>query len=1525
MKRRLNLAVAFFMLVYCVFGNGIILKNTVKAEGVPEIEISVPEQLHVGKSYDIQIKAANVTNLYGYSIDFVYNPKLVQLSGITGGNIFSTVEAREQELTKSYDNEFGSLAYCKILTGAEPGIDANGNLVTLHFTAVGEGPFNFSMSQNPTEQLTLEENTIRVLLTDKDGKHINFNSSNIVRDITFDTVPPQVTATVPMSGTSGVSVNPEMTLNYDEEVKVGDNFDNITLLDLNDKPVLVSAEIEANTLKLKPDSKLLYNSNYTLLVPAGAVKDQFNNGTVLDSIIAFITEKAPEDINKDGLINIFDVALVARAYGMKSTEEGWNQALDVTGDGIINLFDLIAIAREFKTEQAIRIQSVNNVDVTVPQDSLFTFPTEVAANMSDGTTRNVAVTWSSSRLDTTKTGKYIFEGTVRHYASKVRLVVNVVSSAAGNTNSNLMHDGLFQQHGDWVYYSDSADSRRLFKRKVDGSNRTLVSNDLYVTQINIVGDYIYYVSDFALIRIKTDGTERTVLNGSGTYMVNISGDWIYWLSNWNDGIYKMRLDGTERTAVISTYGLYSMSVHDDWIYSFTGGNIIKIKTDGTSITHLDVNDARFMVVEGDWIYYLSHWNNLYRIKTDGTSHSQICSDWIESINVSGDWVYYSNLNDGHSLYKIRTDGTDKTKLANKPVIAFINVTGDWVYYRNYDYSTGQETYYRVRTNGTDNQLVSRISHIDTVYRNVSQGQILSLPKTVIATMDDGSTAKVNISWDSHSIDTNAMGTYTVEGSVIGYSSKVILQITVVSADIVSFADPNLEAVMRSVIGKYNGNIYITEVESISTLHAEGLGLYDLTGIEYLRNLEYLYLSSNEITDLTPLSNLIKLKTLHLHGNRVSDLSPLSALINLETLDLVVNQIRELDSLANLTKLQQLYLFKNYISDIRPLSSLVELKVLLLQDNQITDISALSNLTNLHTLVLVGNQIRDISPLANLTNLESLYLNGNKISDLPPLEGLTSLSNLGLSWNQINDISALSSLTSLKSLYLQYNQISDVSPLASLVNLKSLYLYGNPITDYSPLAAIYPNLSPWERDFWLESPASDLKIVRVDNLSIDIYKGDNFEFPRHVLATYSDGTSAYIPVTWNSYEINNNVPGVYSFEGTVNGYSNKVLLEVAIIENNEVAFADSQLEASIRQQLGKMEGTLYQSDVDNIYYLYMWTSAGTLDLSGIENLRNLADLYIYGYELNDFSPLYSLKNLQILSLWHNNISDVTPFANMTNLFGLGLCGNQIDDISGLANLTNLSWLELINNKIADITPLSNLTNLAHLNLGMNSVSDLRPLSSMKSLQSLDLYLNNITDISILSELRNLYYINAANNQISNISGLEKLTRLDQLYLSQNQISDISNLHVLKELQYLTLASNRITDVSTIDKLTQLVSLDLSNNQLSNESSIGTLMNLRYLSLGNTGIKDISFLSALASLHHLSLSYNEISDIKALSGLTGLVSLDIRYTSISDVSPLSGLRNLEHLYLQGAPIDDYRPLSTIYNQLCGRDFELDIIAP
>jgi len=168
--------------------------------------------------------------------------------------------------------------------------------------------------------------------------------------------------------------------------------------------------------------------------------------------------------------------------------------------------------------------------------------------------------------------------------------------------------------------------------------------------------------------------------------------------------------------------------------------------------------------------------------------------------------------------------------------------------------------------------------------------------------------------------------------------------------IVTFADPMLEAMIRSTMGKTEGDITLAEAQAVTRMNLNN---------ELQRT----------ISEETPIKNL----------------SGLENFTSLETLDLSNHAVTDISPLAGLTKLTALSLAGNPVADVSPLAGLTDLRLLVLSGSQAQDYSALSNLVNLQVLMLDNSTITDLTPLLALTNLRQLYLAKTSVEDLSSLE------------------------------------------------------------------------------------------------------------------------------------------------------------------------------------------------------------------------------------------------------------------------------------------------------------------------------------------------------------------------------------------------------------------------------------------------------------------------------------------------------------------------------------------------------------
>lgn len=162
----------------------------------------------------------------------------------------------------------------------------------------------------------------------------------------------------------------------------------------------------------------------------------------------------------------------------------------------------------------------------------------------------------------------------------------------------------------------------------------------------------------------------------------------------------------------------------------------------------------------------------------------------------------------------------------------------------------------------------------------------------------------------------------------------------------------------------------------------------------------------------------------------------------------------------------------------------------------------------------------------------------------------------------------------------------------------------------------------------------------------------------------------------------------------------------------VTFKDRNLENVVRKQIGKQTGDLSQSDLDSLTKLVA-VDQDIKDLSGIEKLTNLKEIFLGGNPITNIDPLGKLTKLDNVNLTGCQIENISPLVSNTNIQFLFLTGNNITDITPVSKLTNIQYLSLDNNKIVDVSPLLKLTKLTDLEISGNIIKDKSPLNTISS--------------------------------------------------------------------------------------------------------------------------------------------------------------------------------------------------------------------
>ncbi|MDA2738496.1 NEAT domain-containing protein, partial [Bacillus cereus group sp. Bc015] len=498
----------------------------------------------------------------------------------------------------------------------------------------------------------------------------------------------------------------------------------------------------------------------------------------------------------------------------------------------------------------------------------------------------------------------------------------------------------------------------------------------------------------------------------------------------------------------------------------------------------------------------------------------------------------------------------------------------------------------------------------------------------------------------------------------------------------------LDKQLQKHINKYNLNREnldtpitkedLLKVKSLIVVEAKSKGIKDVSGLEYMKNLENLTLEEVKLENIKFISNLRQLKSLSITYGELEDIGPLAELEHIESLSLRNNKISDLSPLSQMKKIKLLDLNSNYIKDIKPLFTAKSLRTLTVANNQISnaDLAGIEQLKNVKSLSLSNNGLTNIEHITPMKKLVELDLSKNELENIEPLSRMSTVQSLNLEENYISDITPLSQVTGLYDLKLASNEIRDVRPVQELG--KRMYI------DVQRQKIF---LGDVEKDKEVKIPIYNLQGEPLD--TIQLKNGDGI---------VNNGSVKWSTTGEKTYEFILDIKpeeNRIKFNGTV--IQNVVERLDEIKEDNEQKeniILDKTLQQHInKENLGRenLNAPITKEDLLQIKKLEILKEKGKeiKDITGLEYMMNLEKLTLEGVGLKNIEFILNMKQLNNLNVSHNQIEDTTPLSSLKNLQWLNLTDNRIKDVSVLGSMLDLLSLKLAENEIRDVRPLIQL--------------------------------------------------------------------------------------------------------------------------------------------------------------------------------------------------------------------------------------------
>ncbi len=150
------------------------------------LSISAPDEVSSGSCFSVEFKVFDIRDLYGTSIDMVYDPEVVRIDDVLLAEVFGGETV--SELVSDIDNEAGTMSYAWSLTGDVNGIDISERktLITIECTALNQADTSWDIGviNSQTQTLSVDGDNTRILLSDSNAASIEVDepTASIVMD-----------------------------------------------------------------------------------------------------------------------------------------------------------------------------------------------------------------------------------------------------------------------------------------------------------------------------------------------------------------------------------------------------------------------------------------------------------------------------------------------------------------------------------------------------------------------------------------------------------------------------------------------------------------------------------------------------------------------------------------------------------------------------------------------------------------------------------------------------------------------------------------------------------------------------------------------------------------------------------------------------------------------------------------------------------------------------------------------------------------------------------------------------------------------------------------------------------------------------------------------------------------------------------------------------------------------------------------------------------------------------------------------
>jgi len=306
------------------------------------------------------------------------------------------------------------------------------------------------------------------------------------------------------------------------------------------------------------------------------------------------------------------------------------------------------------------------------------------------------------------------EPVVEDAEEEVEKTANII----GNSNGNLVNQGVITQEFDTIYYVNFRENQSIYSYNLESQKHEQLTEDP-AKQLNVVNGTLYFLEEslsnsWDAYQMNVDGTEKEQIGSSnvnyigafekGVYYYNVSEETLYFLDH--DKPYSTKvLDETMTSVQIVDEYLYFVEMESD--SSDNNDEIptkiirvdLESKERKTILEERIGDDAPCYIVTDEYIFYCRYNDaySLYRSDLNGDNVLRLTDDRMYDFNTDGEYVYYLNPYYDEGIIRIKSDGSERKKIMNEWNVSsyyapYISIFGDDIFYRKLRSSTKYDLY-----------------------------------------------------------------------------------------------------------------------------------------------------------------------------------------------------------------------------------------------------------------------------------------------------------------------------------------------------------------------------------------------------------------------------------------------------------------------------------------------------------------------------------------------------------------------------------------------------------------------------------------------------------------------------------------------------------------------------------------------------------------------------------------------------------------------------------------------------------------